>query len=323
MLERNELARAMTELPDELLLEQERTARPQRIVKFRRIIAAAATIALLAVTVGAVTVGVDWTLQKVSRQEMIEEFGGIYEEYYDDPTLDFEKLEMNLPLEVVELPQENMGKIQALTQRMAQEKGGNEVDFYVQIHGESYSIPENPFVSNWSFTDVENMLGITLDIPNALRTMLMETDPPAGFAPMVNVRLYARTSKATGNLEPQKVVIYFNLSCFSGLGQAQGTITVPLTEEAAWEGLLVEFYSYEKEGPIWQEERTLGGYAVNLMGNDPQEGYHENVAAAYTSGGIGYEFYAHWRGDDPDYFPDEPYYASAMEILLTIMPDSE
>ena len=140
---------------------------------------------------------------------------------------------------------------------------------------------------------------------------------------MVNVRLYARTSKATGNLEPQKAVIYFNLSCFNGLGQAMGTITVPLTEEAAWEGLLVEFYSYEKEGPIWHEERTLGGYAVQLIGNDPQEGYDENVAAAYTSGGIGYEFNAHRRGDDPEYFPDEPYYASAMEILLTFMPDSE
>lgn len=323
MRERNELARAMSDLPDDLLLEAEQTVRPKKVIKFRRFVTAAAVIALLVVTAGAVTVGIDWTLEKVSRQEMIEEFGPIYEEYYDDPTLDFEKLESALPLEVVELPEENMGKIKELTQRMDREKSGNEVDFYVQIHEESYSIPENPFVSNWSFADVENMLGITLDIPNTLRTMLMETEPSAGFAPMVNVRLYAQTSKATGNLEPQKVVIYFNLSCFNSLGKAQGTITVPLTEEAAWEGLLVEFYSYEKEGPIWQEERTLGGYAVNLIGNDPQEGYDENVAAVYTSGGIGYEFHAHWRGDDPDYFPDEPYYASAMEILLTFMPDSE
>lgn len=323
MKERMELTRAMTDLPDDLLLEAEQIAQPGKVIKFRRLVAAAAAVALLAVTAGAVTIGIDWTLEKVSRQEMIEEFGGIYEEYYDDPTLDFEKLESTLPLEVVELPEENLGKIKALTQRMTQEKGGNEVDFYVQIHEESYSIPENPFVSNWSFADVENMLGITLDIPNALRTMLMETDPPAGFAPFVNVRLYARTSKATGNLEPQKVVIYFGLSCFNGLGQAQGTITVPLTEETAWEGMLVEFYSYEKEGPIWQEERILGGYEVNLIGNDPQEGYDENVAVAYTSGGIGYEFHVHWRGDDPDYFPDEPYYASAMEILLTIMTDSE
>lgn len=322
-MERNKLARAMNDLPDDLLLEAEQTVQPGKVIKFRRIVAAAAAVALLAVTAGAVTAGIDWTLKKVSRQEMIEEFGPIYEEYYDDPTLDFEKLETTLPLEVVELPEENMGKIKELTQRMAREKSGSEVDFYVQIHGGSYSIPENPFVSNWSFADVENMLGITLDIPDALRTMLMETDPPAGFAPMVNVRLYARISKATGDLEPQKAVIYFNLSCFNGLGQAQGTITVPLTEEAAWEGLLVEFYSYEKEGPIWHEERTLGGYAVQLIGNDPQEGYDENVAAAYTSGGIGYEFHAHWRGDNPEYFPDETYYASAMEILLTFMPDSE
>ena len=45
MLERNELARALTELPDGLLLETERTARPVRVIKFRRLIAAAAVIA--------------------------------------------------------------------------------------------------------------------------------------------------------------------------------------------------------------------------------------------------------------------------------------
>jgi hypothetical protein len=74
MLERNELARAMTELPDELLLDQERTARPQRIVKFRRIIAAAATIALLAVTVGAVSLGFTWKVEPESGAELVEKY---------------------------------------------------------------------------------------------------------------------------------------------------------------------------------------------------------------------------------------------------------
>ena len=52
MLERNELARALTELPDDLLLETERTARSGKVIKFRRLIAAAAVIALLGVTAG-------------------------------------------------------------------------------------------------------------------------------------------------------------------------------------------------------------------------------------------------------------------------------
>ena len=82
MKERNELARAMNDLPDDLLLETEQTARTGKVIKFRRFVAAAAVIALLAVTAGAVTVGIDWTLTKVSRQEMIEEFGPIYDEKF-------------------------------------------------------------------------------------------------------------------------------------------------------------------------------------------------------------------------------------------------
>ena len=41
MKERNELARAMTELPDDLLLEAEAVARPRKVIKFRRLVAAA------------------------------------------------------------------------------------------------------------------------------------------------------------------------------------------------------------------------------------------------------------------------------------------
>ena len=103
----------------------------------------------------------------------------------------------------------------------------------------------------------------------------------------------------------------------------RGTIIIPLTDERAQNCIQGLHYSYEKEGPIWQEERTLGGYTVQLIGNDPREGYDENLCVAYTSGGIGYNFYACHYGKvsyDP---PHEPYYASAMEILLTFMPDSE
>ena len=45
MKERNELARATGELPDDLLLEAEQTAQPRKVIKFRRIVAAAAAVA--------------------------------------------------------------------------------------------------------------------------------------------------------------------------------------------------------------------------------------------------------------------------------------
>ena len=77
MFENNELARALTELPDELLLEAEHTARPGKTIPFRRLIAAAAVIALLAATVGAVSMGMNWNTEQVSRQDMIEEYGAI------------------------------------------------------------------------------------------------------------------------------------------------------------------------------------------------------------------------------------------------------
>ena len=80
MFENNELARALTELPDELLLEAERTVRPGKTIPFRRLIAAAAVIALLAATVGAVSMGMNWNTEQVSRQDMIEEYGAIWEE---------------------------------------------------------------------------------------------------------------------------------------------------------------------------------------------------------------------------------------------------
>ena len=108
MFENNELARALTELPDELLLEAEQTAKPRKTIKFRRFIAAAAVIAILAVTVGAVSMGITWNVEKETHSST-----GLALDYYKDydGTLDFDKLEYSVPLGVVELPNWNIMQI--------------------------------------------------------------------------------------------------------------------------------------------------------------------------------------------------------------------
>lgn len=108
MLERNELARALTELPDDLLLETERTARSGKVIKFRRLIAAAAVIALLAVTVCAASMGITWNVEKETHKST-----GFSLDYYKDydGTLGFDKLEYTVPLGVTELPDWNMTQL--------------------------------------------------------------------------------------------------------------------------------------------------------------------------------------------------------------------
>ena len=268
MKERNELARAMSELPDDLLLKATQTARSGKVIKFRRFIAAAAAVALLAVTVGAVSAGITWSQSRKTAEEVIQRFGAIYEDYYQTPDgiLDFEKLEFNLPLEVSELPEENMARFEGLVRTrwsMSQQtEEVQELDFYLQNYKGHYIPTEMPHNSFGTLTDVEDMLGIKLDVPDTLRQAIQAD--PEGHDNMVWVRLYAGATEAQSVPEPTKVVIRFQLTGYAGNGQASGTITLALSEEAAREGMLVESYSYEKEGPIWQEEQTVGGYAVNL-----------------------------------------------------------
>lgn len=321
MLERNELARAITELPDELLLEPEQTARSGKIIKFRRLIAAAAVIALLAGTVGAVSAGISGKVERVSYLDLIQRFGGIYEEYYDDPSLGFDRLKYSVPLEVTELPEENMEILRTLTWRAGLGSGGEAVDFYVRHRNGHYSIPDMPFDSFESLTDVEELLGIMLDLPDIVRENL-EVVTKIG-RPYVWVRVYARPTGTEKTLEPVKLELSFGLDEVADNGQATGSITIALTEEAAREGMLIESYSYEKEGAIWQEELTVGGYAVNLYGNDPQEGFDGWAEAVYTQDGIGYSISARRNADIPYYSPSCPYYDSARELLLSLFADPE
>lgn len=318
-----ELARALTEVSDDLLLEAEHAGAPRKTVKFHRLVAVAAVIAMLAVTVGAVSAGITWSLSRESAEDVAEKYGGLAWEYYKDydGSQDFEKLELTLPLEVVELPEQNMEIIRSLTQRLDHGECNEDVKFYVQNHKGHYSIPENPFVSLWSLADVENMLGVTLDIPDALRQAI-RVESEGGDA-AVWVRIYGRDAETGGAPEPTKVEISFGITGYATNGQATGSITVPLTEEAARKGMLVEFYSYESEGAIWQEEQTVGGYAVTICGNDPEEGFDGAAGAGYSSGGIGYYICAVRDADIPYYSPRWPYYDSAKDMVLSLLTEAE
>ena len=332
MKERKNLSRAMTELPDDLLLEAEAVARPRKVIKFRRLVAAAAVIAMLAVTVGAVPAGINEIaeslpariselVEKVSYQYLIQRFGKIWEEYYTDPTLGFEKLEFTVPLEVVELPEENMEILQRLTEQAGRQTPGEAVDFYVRHRNGHYSIPDTPFDSFASLKDVENLLGIPLELPEAVRENL-ETVSEFGW-PYVWVRVYARSTGTDGALEPAKLELSFGLEEVATNGNATGTIVIALTEETARDGMLIEAYSYEKEGSIWQEAQIVGTRDVTLFGNDPEEGYDGWAEAIYIQDGIGYCISARRDGDIPHYSPNWPYYDSAKEIVLSLFADGE
>ena len=321
MFENNELARALTELPDELLLEEAQVTHRTKPLKFRRLIAAAAVIVMLAGTVGAVSAGISGKVERVSYLDLIQRFGGIYEEYYNDPSLGFDKLKYSVPLEVTELPEENMEILRTLTRQAGLGSGGEAVDFYVRHRNGHYSIPDMPFDSFESLKDVEKLLGITLDLPDIVRENL-EVVSEFG-SPYVWVRVYARPTGRSKTLEPVKLELSFGLDEVADNGQATGSITIALTEEAAREGMLIESYSYEKEGAIWQEELTVGGYAVDLSGNDPQEGFDGWAEAVYTHDSIGYSISARRDADIPYYSPSWPYYDSAKELLLSLFADTE
>lgn len=314
-----DIHRALTEVSDELLLEAENAGARKRTIKFHRLIAVAAIIAMLAVTAGAVSAGITWEKNKVSRQDVVERFGGIWEEYYDGPdSMGFEKLELTLPLEVTELPDENMEIIRRLTRQAGRAAPGKEVDFYVRHRNGDYSIPEMPFDSFASLEDVENLLGITLDLPQAVREKLeIVTDDYSSS--WVWVRVYARPTGTEGALEPAKLELSFRLDGVATNGQATGTITLALTGEAAREGMLVESYSYESEGAIWQEEQTLDGRELIFFGNAPEAGYDGWAEAVYVEDGIGYCVSARRDADIPHYSPPWPSYDSAKDMVLSLL----
>lgn len=344
MKERMELTRAMTDLPDDLLLEAEQIARPGKVIKFRRLVAAAAAVALLAVTVCAATVGITWKVEKESRES-----SGLAMEYYkdDDGALDFEKLEYSVPLEVKQLPDWSMMQVRDrlrfhwdLTQLEEYAKcydtpldseffyDSDDVDSFMETFISRYSISKQLISSFETLEDVEKLLGIDLDVPDALRKAIRE-ESAMGYERVLSVRIntantVAEVKEELGTAEPTEIVINYCLKRYCMNGTVSGVIVVPLTTEEAQKGMSGLSYSYsEKEGAIWQEEQIIDGRDVALFGNAPQEGYDGWSEAVFVQDGIGYIISARWKHDVPDYSDNWLYCDSAKEIVLSLFADSE
>ena len=343
MKERNELARALTDLPDDLLLEGERLTLHKRTVKFHRLIAAAAVIALLAVTAYAASVGITWNV--VPEQEKIE---GHANSYYkdDDGVLDFEKLEYEIPMGVVTLPEQKLLDLESVLYRhwnlMQQEEYQSYHDwtpetpfvyesFGVDTYMESYL---NRFGTNLkhqpafgSLEDVEALLGIKLavsqEIRETIRAEFEQGNPYALNVWIESGKTMGEAAEAKGITEVAKVVINYELDHFCGNGWVVGSIHIPLTEKAAQAGVRGIYYSYEKEGAIWQEEQTIDGRTVKLFGNDPEQGYAGWCKAIYTEGGAAYIVSSRVESRDPGRSYAKPFYDTGRDAVLAVLGDGE
>ena len=344
MKERNELARALTELPDDLLLEGARNAQSRKTIQYRRLIAAAAVIALLAVTVCAASMGITWNVE----QEVHKSTGFALDYYKDyDGTLDFDKLEYTVPLGVTKLPDWNMMQIRDrlrfhwdLTQleEYAQYNttppeskffyDSYDVDSFMEGFISRYSISKQLIASFETLEDVERFLGIELDVPDALREAIRE-ESAKGYERVLRVRIntantVAEVTEHLGKAEPTKIVIQYQLGHYCMNGHASGSIVIPLTEEEAQKGMGSLGYSYiEKEGAIWQEEQTVEGRTVTFFGNTPQEGYDGWSEAVFVQDGIGHIIRTRWEHDVPYYSDNWLYCDNAKELALTLLAEAE
>ena len=343
MKERNELARAMTDLSDDLLLEAEQAVQPRKVIKFRRFVAAAAAVALLAVTAGAVSLGITW---KVVPEK--ENIAGHANSYYkdDDGVLDFEKLEYDIPLGVVELPEQKLWDLESVLYRhwnLMQQKEYRsyhdwtlEAPFVYESYGvdtymESYL---NRFGTNLrhqpafeSLEDVEALLGIKLAVSQEIREAI-RAEFEQGNLHALNVwiesgKTMGEAAEAKGITKVTNVVINFELDHFCGNGWVVGSVHIPLTEEAALAGVSGIYYSYEKEGAIWQEEQTIGGRAIKLFGNDPDQGYAGWCKAMYTESGAAYIITSRVESVDPGRSYAAPCYDTGRDVVLAVLGDGK
>lgn len=337
MKERNELARALNDLPDDLLLQAEWAAKPGKTIKFRRFVAAAAIIALLAVTAGAASAGITWTVGKESAGDVAQRFGDLAWDYYKDydGTQSFDRLEYRVPLGAVELEEDVLRDLETFLRRkwnLSQYAGS--ADGQTIAPEEQVAFDFGSFISKFltgdgreitlrSLEDAEELLGIELAVPEKVREAIRSEYEP-DYDSVLNLRICSDTTAAQakdtgGALPPARVVISYDLSFYCTNGWVTGSITIPLTRESARQGLQGLHYSYEKEGAIWQEEQTIGKQDMVFFGNDPEMGYDGWCEAVYIQDGIGYTISARRDRDIPYDSPDWPYYDSAKQIVLSLM----
>lgn len=336
MSERNELARTMTDLPDELLLEAAQPVRRNKPIHLRRLAAAAAIIAMLSMTVYAVA-GINWNIQRTA-----PEVHGYAQSYYqdDDGILDGEELNYQTPLTRVELSRDAMRRLQDILWRYWQlsqtseyietygdspqppfRYDSSQVDDHMQTLLERYNPTQSVEPSYTALEQIEELLELTLDISPELREaarktkygicLCIETDcTMEEAAQMIEQHVFP---------EPVRLSIQFELTGHAGNGSVCCQISIPLTEETAQKGLSRRHYSYEKEGAIWQTTEALGAREVCFFGNDPALGYKGFCEAVYATGTGGYMLHASIESPDPGRSFPKPVYETAKDMLLPLL----
>ena len=338
-----DIAHALTDVSDELLLEAAQAGQRRTRRKYPRIAVVAAIVAMLALTVGAVSLGVTW---KVVPEK--ENIAGHANSYYkdDDGVLDFEKLEYEIPMGAVTLPEQKLLDLESVLYRhwnLMQQKEYRsyhdwtpETPFVYESYGvdtymESYL---NRFGTNLrhqqafeSMEDVEALLGIKLAVSQEIREAI-RAEFEQGNLHALNVwiesgKTMGEAAEAKGITKVTNVVINFELDHFCGNGWVVGSVHIPLTEEAALAGVRGIYYSYEKEGAIWQEEQTIGGRAIELFGNDPEQGYAGWCKAMYTESGAAYIITSRVESVDPGRSYAAPCYDTGRDVVLAVLGDGE
>lgn len=338
-----DIAHALTDVSDELLLEAPQTGQRRTRRRYPRIAVVAAIVAMLALTVGAVSLGVTW---KVVPEK--ENIAGHANSYYkdDDGVLDFEKLEYEIPMGAVTLPAQKLLDLESVLYRhwnLMQQKEYRsyhdwtpETPFVYESYGvdtymESYL---NRFGTNLrhqqafeSMEDVEALLGIKLAVSQEIREAI-RAEFEQGNLHALNVwiesgKTMGEAAEAKGITKVTNVVINFELDHFCGNGWVVGSIHIPLTEEAALAGVRGIYYSYEKEGAIWQEEQTIDGRVIELFGNDPEQGYAGWCKAMYTESGAAYIITSRIESVDPGRSYAAPCYDTGRDAVLAVLGDGE
>lgn len=332
-----EIARALTDVSDDLLMEAEQAGRTRRPVGFRRIAAVAAIIAMLAVTAGAAAMGITWNIKKVEH-----EGSGYAQDYYQDydGVLDGEELDYQLPLTRVELSGEAMQRIRDILWRywnltrteeyvqiydLAAQSAfvydSSDVDSYMETYLSRYNPTQSVEPSYTTLEQVEELLGITLDISPELREAARTTK--YGISLRIGtgctVEETEKQIEEKNFPEPVWISIHFELKGYAGNGQVTGTIVLPLAEAEAQKGISGITFSHENEGPIWQVTETHGSREVCFFGNDPKVGFEGFCRAVYATDCGGYILTADIESPDPGRSFSKPTYDTAKDMLLPLV----
>lgn len=340
-MDHHDIARALTDVSDAILLDEDRTVRRRSPIKLRRIAAVAAVIAMLAVTVGAAAAGITWTVERVERDSSGLALG-YYQDY--DGTWEGDELKYAVPLSRVDLDREATQRVRDILLRywnLSQTEeyvethdvtsqtefiyDSSDVDSYMEMYLGRYNPTQSVSSSYTTLEQVEELLGVTLDISPELREAARTTKYG------VSLRIYtgftvgetAQRIEEKNFPEPTQIVINFELKDYAGNGQVQGTIVLPLTEAEAQKGISGLSFSHENEGAIWQTTETCGSQEVCFFGNDPKLGFKGFCEAVYTTECGGYILSADIESPDPGRSFPKPTYETAQDMLLPLLENLE